>query len=94
MTIKCSAKRDGMQNFEQIRAKNALDELLYQHSYCTESINITAIPVYYLQPNTRISVRDDQSEINGEYIVSKITLPLTYNGQMSIQATKAPQRFN
>ena len=26
MTIKCSAKRDCMQNFEQIRAKNALDE--------------------------------------------------------------------
>lgn len=75
-------------------AKDALDELLYQHSYCTNSINITAIPVYYLQPNTIIYVRDDQSKINGEYVVNRISLPLTYNGQMSISATKAPQRFN
>lgn len=75
-------------------AKDALDELLYQHSYLAESITITAIPIYYLQPNTRISVRDDQSKINGEYIINRITLPLAYNGQMSIQATKAPQRFN
>ena len=75
-------------------AKNMLDELIYQHSYITESISITAIPIYYLQPNTRISVLDNQSKINGEYIISKISLPLTYNGQMTIQATKAPQRFN
>ena len=75
-------------------AKDVLDELLYQHSYCTNSINITAIPVYYLQPNTIIYVCDDQSKINGEYVVNRISLPLTYNGQMSISATKAPQRFN
>ena len=75
-------------------AKDALDELLYNHSYCTESINISAIPIYYLDVNTRISVCDELSKINGEYIVSRISLPLTYNGQMTIQATKAPQRFN
>ncbi len=75
-------------------AKDALDELLYNHSYCTESINISAIPVYYLDVNTRISVCDELSKINGEYIVSRISLSLNYNGQMSIQATKAPQRFN
>ena len=75
-------------------AKDALDELLYNHSYCTESINITAIPIYYLDVNSRISVYDELSKINGEYIVNRISLPLTYNGQMTIQATKAPQRFN
>jgi hypothetical protein len=57
-----------------------LDELLYNHSYCTESINISAIPIYYLDVNTRISVCDELSKINGEYIVSRISLPLTYNG--------------
>ena len=75
-------------------AKDELDELLYNHSYCTESISIQAIPIYYLEPNTCISVYDELSKINGEYIVSKITLPLTYNGQMTVQATKAPERFN
>lgn len=75
-------------------AQDKIDELVYQHTYCTESVTITAIPIYYLQPNTRIFVRNDDSNINGEYIVSKITLPLAYNGTMSITATKAPERIN
>lgn len=70
-------------------AMNAIDEMLYQQSYCIESVNINAIPVYSLQPNTRISIADDKSGINGEYLVSRITIPLTYNGTMSITATKA-----
>ena len=70
-------------------AKERIDELMYNHSYCIESTNITAIPVYHLQPNSRIVVKDEDSKIDGEYIVSKITIPLTYNGTMSITATKA-----
>ena len=74
-------------------AYEELQSLLYNHSYCIESITISAIPIYYLQPNTRISVHDKLSEIYGEYIISKITIPLTYNGMMSITATKAPVRL-
>ena len=74
-------------------AQDKLDELLYNHSYCIESVTIQAIPIYYLKPNTRIFIRDDQSKIHGEYIISKITLPLAYNGTMSISATKAPERI-
>lgn len=74
-------------------AQDRLDELLYNHSYCIESVTIQSIPIYYLEPNTRIFVRDDQSKIHGEYIVSKMTIPLAYNGTMSITATKAPERI-
>lgn len=74
-------------------AKDELDNLLYNYSYCTETISISALPVYYLQPNTRIFVRDDNSGICGEYIVSNFTLPLTYNGTMSINATKAVENL-
>lgn len=74
-------------------AKDELDNLLYQHTYCTESINITATPVYYLQPNARILVKDELNNINGEYLVSRIGFNLSYNGTMSITATKAPERI-
>ncbi len=74
-------------------AKDVLDEFLYKFSYCVENITITSLPVYYLEPNTRIFVYDENSQINGEYIVSKITLPLTYNGTMQITATKAVSRI-
>ncbi len=73
--------------------KNKIDELLYQFSYCIENITLTSIPIYYLQPNTRIYVQDKTTGIEGEYIVSKITIPLAYNGTMSISASKAPERL-
>lgn len=74
-----------------IDAKNKVDELLYQHSYCTESIQINAIPIYYLDVNKRIHVYDKETGINGDYVVSRISYPLSYNGMMSITATKAPE---
>lgn len=72
-------------------AKDRLDELIYQHSYCIESATITSIPIYYLEPNTRIHLSDFKTNLEGDYIVSKITLPLVYNGTMSITATKAAE---
>lgn len=74
-------------------AQDVLDENLFKHSYCTEAVSITALPVYHLQPNTRIYIRDNNSKIDGEYIVSRITLPLTYNGTMTISAIKAVEKI-
>lgn len=89
---------ENMQNLFTISAqgksaKDVLDSWLYQYGQCTESVTITAIPVYYLQPNTRILVRDQVTKINGEYIINRITLPLTAKGTMSITAEKAVERI-
>ena len=70
-------------------AKDKLDELIYQHGYCIETATVTSIPIYYLEPNSRIYIYDEETGLNGEYLASKITLPLTYKGTMSITATKA-----
>ena len=72
---------------------DVLNEWLYSFSHCAEQITITALPIYYLEPNTRIFVNDKNSGINGEYIVNRITLPLQYQGTMSISATKVAERL-
>lgn len=77
----------------QKSAQDALDDLLYQHLYCSENVTLTSIPIYYLQPNNRIFVRDNKTNINGEYLINKITIPLTYNGTSSISAQLAPDRL-
>lgn len=74
-------------------AQDELDQLIYQHAYCNESITITAIPVYHLEPNVRIGVYDNKAKINGEYILNKMTISLGYNGTMQIYASKAPVRL-
>ena len=70
-------------------AKEALDNLIYTHTYHCESITLNCIPIYYLTPNVRISVYDDTANINGEYIINSFNIPLTFNGSMSITASKA-----
>lgn len=77
-----------------ISAKNAIDDLIYNYIHCNETISLTTIPVYYLEPNTRIYVHDPNTQVMGEYIIDKINLSLTYNGTMNITAVKAVQRIN
>ena len=69
-------------------AKSMLDELLYKHSYCIETATINTIPIYYLQPNTKIRILDPETNLDSYYSVDKMSIPLTYNGTMSITATK------
>ena len=76
-----------------VSAKTKLDELIYQHGYCCESATINCIPIYYLQPNTRVHITDKDTKLDGDYIVSKITIPLAYNGTMSLTATKAAEDY-
>lgn len=74
-------------------AKDSLDSWLYKYTYCTETVSLTSIPIYYLEPNTRVYIHDNNSGIDGEYIVDRISLPLQYSGTMNISATKAAERI-
>ena len=40
-----------------------------------------------------INIFDTRAGINGTYVMTKFTLPLTYNGTMSITATKAVEEI-
>lgn len=74
-------------------AKNKIDELLYAHSYCIESATITSIPIYYLEPNVKVRIIDEETNLDGYYKISKLSIPLSYNGTMSITATKVAQNI-
>ena len=76
-----------------ISAKNEIDDLLYKHTYCAEELTLTTVPIHYLEPNTRILIYNENASINGEYIVSKISNPISYNGTMTINATKVTERL-
>ena len=74
-------------------AYNRIRELLYQHTSYNESITIQAVPIYHLEPNIRVGVRDTESNIFGDYMVSNISIPLDINGTMTISATRALERI-
>ena len=69
------------------------DNMLYQYSYYNDNVNITSVPIYYLQPNTIISTKDELSKVIGYYVIDKINISLAYNGTMQISAIKSPERI-
>lgn len=74
-------------------AKQQAENMLYQYAYYNDSISLSTIPIYYLEPNTIISVKDELSNIVGYYTMTKINLSLAYNGTMSINAIKIPDKL-
>ena len=67
----------------------AVRDLLYQYTSLNESITLDCIPIYYLEPNIRISVLDKKSDINGDYIIESYSLSLDVDGTMSISCSRA-----
>ena len=68
-------------------------DLLYQHTSYNEAITIQAIPVYYLEPNTRITVKDIETGINGDYMIGTISIPFDIGSTMSITAQKVLEKI-
>lgn len=67
-------------------------DLLYQYTGYNESISLQCIPIYHLDVNTRITVRDIPSNISGDYVVNNISIPFDINSTMTISATRALER--
>ena len=85
-------KEDIYNNLSSYSLNSAFEsarQLFNEYSNYKESITLNTIPIYYLEPNERITVNDEDTGISGDYVVNSISLPLTINGTMTIAATKA-----
>ena len=78
---------------EETPAYDLLRAQLHEFLSYNENINLTTVPVYHLDVNTRISVEDEKSDIHGDYIIQSIQIPLTINGNMTINAKRAIERI-
>ena len=68
-------------------------DLLYQHTSYNEAITLQTIPIYYLEPNTRITVKDIESGISGDYMMGTISIPFDIGSTMSITAQKVLEKI-
>lgn len=73
-------------------AYDKLKELVYTHMTYNETVNLSIMPIYHLEPNTRITIFDNETGVNGDYMIKSISLPLTPNGTSSISATKCLEK--
>ena len=78
---------------QPLTAYDKVRELLFQYTYLSDMINLSCMPLYFLEPNQRITVNNKASGIYGDFIIQSITLPLGVNGQMNLSATRATTRL-
>jgi len=74
-------------------AYQVIRQLLHQYTSYNESISLSCLPIYYLEPNTRITVRDEDSRIYGDYMINSISYNLNANSTMSLDCTRALERI-
>lgn len=65
-----------------------IKDLLYEMTAYNESVTISALPIYHLEPNIRVGIHNPEINISGDYMINSISLPLDTNGTMSINATR------
>ena len=76
--------------------KSAYSEIqkeLYQYTSYNEQISLTTLPIYYLEPNTRVAIKNPYIGVYDDYIIKSISLPLDINGVMNISCIKALERI-
>ena len=73
--------------YEEIR------QVLHQYTKYNETISLQTLPIYHLQPNTRITIENAESNIYGDYIIDTLSFTLDNSSMLTINATKAPEKI-
>lgn len=77
----------------QNSAYNMVRDLLYQYTSYNESITVQMLPLYFLEPNIRVTVQDKESHIQGDYMINSISIPFDISGTMTLSCIKALDRI-
>ena len=68
-------------------------DLLYQYTHYNETIQLTTIPLYFLEANCQIELGLTNEKLSGKYWVKSVSVPLDSNGTMNISTTKLLKKF-
>lgn len=73
--------------FDQIKYE------LYLHTNYQKTLSITALPVYYLEPNSRITINDKSTNTYGSFSLNSLSIPLGPGNVMSGSCSECFERF-
>lgn len=65
-----------------------IKDMLWDNTSYNNAINLSIVPIYHLEPNTRIGVTSVENDISGDFMINSLSIPLNISGTMSISATK------
>ena len=68
-------------------------QILTDYTNYNEDISFSCLPIYHLEPNTRISLNCPDVGIYGDYIINSISFDLSNSGTMNISAKKCIEKI-
>ena len=73
--------------YEEIR------QVIHEYTKYNESISIQTLPIYHLEPNIRITVKNKESNIYGDYMIESLSFTFDNSSMLTINATRAPEKI-
>ena len=74
----------------------AFDQIKYQlylHTNYQKTLSLSALPVLYLEPNSRVEINDATTNAQGDFMVQSISIPLGAGNSMSVTLNQCLERF-
>lgn len=66
---------------------------LYLHTRYQKTVSFTALPVFYLEPNSRITIHDRVTNTYGDFVIQSISISLGPGPNMSISVNETLERY-
>lgn len=73
--------------FDQIKYE------LYLHTNYQKTLSLTSLPVFYLEPNSRVTINDKSTNTYGSYVLHTLSLPLGAGSVMASTCSECFERF-
>ena len=74
-------------------AYEALRYELFSHTKYQKVVSITAIPAFYLEPNSRVEISDHSTNTYGDFMIQNITLTLGPGANMTCSLNEVSERL-
>lgn len=85
-TIEDVINDDKIFNIEQAQARGEYE--LLKHNNLKETLSLSIVPIYFLKGNDKVKYRNKKLEIDGEFLIQSLNIPLDINSSMQISAIK------
>lgn len=65
---------------------------LYLHTRYQKTVSLTALPAFYLQPNSRVTINEKSTNTYGDYVIQNMSFTLGPGANMSVTANEIFER--
>ena len=74
-------------------AYQEIRQVIHQYTKYNETISLQTLPIYHLEPNTRITINNTESNIFGDYMIQSLSFSLDNSSSLTINAIKVPDKI-